>query len=469
MRSALGHARSSWGRRYGRKQVVDVHAAHEVVKAGGRCVSRFDDAAARGDSTTGNPPDLCAAVDQRCGAHVQSLRVARARSHPASPGLRPRSWRPSAPSRCRARGGAGWEDPLGEGARSAGPGRGRGARQGGRGRSSSKAKGCAAITVFLPDRKASDTAPRRRSQRGRGQGLTDDRETGDRAGGLPDGLATAGAREDRWRDSTQTDSTGPAPGDGYEASSAIQDRLAEWPLIPPTYDAESAASPDQVFPPWDRAQQEVERLAREPLLAPCALRTRGFLRPELADRVTEWFTGRPGAPEAVRRSYGRSSARPRGCSRSFAARRPRGVRVRYVRGESDPYGSAAELCADLREHGSMTRGRSRATNRIRCSAARKAASSTSFESYTTSSATRRSGSGSTCSPSSPRGCSAGRCSPEPRARRVLRARRGGDDVRHDRREAGAARGPPADGSLRGMRGRRRPDGQISRVQRLGRS
>jgi hypothetical protein len=28
--------------------------------------------------------------------------------------------------------------------------------------------------------------------------------------------------------------------------------------------------------------------------------------------------------------------------------------VRYVRAESDPYGSAAELCADLREYGSMT-------------------------------------------------------------------------------------------------------------------
>ena len=30
------------------------------------------------------------------------------------------------------------------------------------------------------------------------------------------------------------------------------------------------------------------------------------------------------------------------------------MRVHYVRGEDDPYPGAAELCADLREHGSMT-------------------------------------------------------------------------------------------------------------------
>jgi hypothetical protein len=36
------------------------------------------------------------------------------------------------------------------------------------------------------------------------------------------------------------------------------------------------------------------------------------------------------------------------------ARRGLGVRVCYVPAESDPYGSAAELCAELREHGSMS-------------------------------------------------------------------------------------------------------------------
>ncbi len=140
-------------------------------------------------------------------------------------------------------------------------------------------------------------------------------------------------------------------------SNLIQDRLAEWPLIPPTDDAESAASPDQVFPPWDRAQQEAERVAREAVLAPCVLRTTGFLRPELADRVTDWFTGSPTAPaDAVRRSY-RTLERETARLFEIVCGAPSlgglGVRVRHVRTESDPYGDAAELAADLREHRSM--------------------------------------------------------------------------------------------------------------------
>ena len=81
-----------------------------------------------------------------------------------------------------------------------------------------------------------------------------------------------------------------------------------------------AASPLEVFPTWRRAQLEVDRLAREAPLAPCVLRTTGFLRPELAERVTDWFIGKPTAPtDAVRRSYG---ALERETARLFEDRPP---------------------------------------------------------------------------------------------------------------------------------------------------
>ena len=106
-----------------------------------------------------------------------------------------------------------------------------------------------------------------------------------------------------------------------------------------------------VFPAWRRAQLEVERHAREAPPPASLLRTTDLLSLELAERVTEWFTAPPTAlDEAVRQSY-------RALERETAwlfevARQGLGVRVRYRR--SDPYGSAAELCAELREHGSMT-------------------------------------------------------------------------------------------------------------------
>lgn len=65
-----------------------------------------------------------------------------------------------------------------------------------------------------------------------------------------------------------------------------------------------ATSPREVFPPWRRGQLGVDRLAREALLAPSVLRATGFLRPELAERLTDWFTDRPTAPaDAIRHSY----------------------------------------------------------------------------------------------------------------------------------------------------------------------
>jgi hypothetical protein len=108
-----------------------------------------------------------------------------------------------------------------------------------------------------------------------------------------------------------------------------------------------------VGPTWRRAQLEVDRHAREAPPSPHVLRTTGFLPPALAEQVAEWFTATPTAPtEAVRQSY---RALERDTARLFEiARRGLGIRVSYSRAESDPYGSAAELCAELREHGSMT-------------------------------------------------------------------------------------------------------------------
>jgi hypothetical protein len=123
-------------------------------------------------------------------------------------------------------------------------------------------------------------------------------------------------------------------------------------------DPAASTSPCEVFPTWRRAQLGIDRLARDAPLAPCVLRTTGFLRPELAERVTDWFTGKPTAPsDAVRRSY---RALERETARLFeiVRRAPSlggvGVRVRHARDESGPYRNAAELCAELREHGSMT-------------------------------------------------------------------------------------------------------------------
>ena len=108
-----------------------------------------------------------------------------------------------------------------------------------------------------------------------------------------------------------------------------------------------------VFPTWRRAQLEVDRQTREAPPPADVLRTTGFLPPAVAEDVAEWFTVEPATPtEAVRRSY---RVLARDAARLFEiARRGLGVRVCYSRAERDPYGSAAELCAELREHGSMT-------------------------------------------------------------------------------------------------------------------
>jgi hypothetical protein len=117
-------------------------------------------------------------------------------------------------------------------------------------------------------------------------------------------------------------------------------------------------APDEVFLAWRPAQDQVDRLARDAVPASSILRTTGFLRPDLAERVADWFTGTRTAPaDAVRRSYGaleRETARLSKVIRAAPAAGGLGVVVNHVRSDSNPYPGAAELCAELREHGSMT-------------------------------------------------------------------------------------------------------------------
>jgi hypothetical protein len=74
------------------------------------------------------------------------------------------------------------------------------------------------------------------------------------------------------------------------------------------------------------------------------------LRPDLAELVTDWFLGEPtGSEDALRQSY---RALERETARLYAIVCGLGVRVHYVR--HDPYGAAAELCAELRQHRTMS-------------------------------------------------------------------------------------------------------------------
>jgi hypothetical protein len=113
------------------------------------------------------------------------------------------------------------------------------------------------------------------------------------------------------------------------------------------------APPLDVFATWGRAQLELDRHSRESPRSAHRLRTTGFLRPELAEWVTEWFTDAPAPPdEAVLRSY---AALARETGRLYeAVRHCLGVRVTFVRSADEPYDSAAALCAELRERGTMT-------------------------------------------------------------------------------------------------------------------
>ncbi len=119
-----------------------------------------------------------------------------------------------------------------------------------------------------------------------------------------------------------------------------------------------AAPRRELFPPWPRAQHKAERLARQPPIASHALRTVGFLPPDLAQRITDWFTGKPAASAgAVHQAYAaleRDTARLFAIIRRAPALGGLGVRVRPAGTARNPYRDAAALCAELRAHGSMT-------------------------------------------------------------------------------------------------------------------
>jgi hypothetical protein len=115
---------------------------------------------------------------------------------------------------------------------------------------------------------------------------------------------------------------------------------------------EAAAVPLEVFPAWGLAQREVSYLAREPLPGLWELRTTAYLTADLAQRVSDWYTGASTAPAAATdASY--QALEQETTWLWQVIHRVLGVRVQYTRGTDDPYLSAADLCADLRRHGAM--------------------------------------------------------------------------------------------------------------------
>jgi hypothetical protein len=122
--------------------------------------------------------------------------------------------------------------------------------------------------------------------------------------------------------------------------------------MPLTYDISlPTGAPVEVFEPWPRAQREVDWLAREPVPPAPLLRSRGLLARDLAERIADWFLAPSEVPDAVvRASYAALQYETEHLWQVI--RRGLGVRVRYVRGADDPYG-ARDLCADLRDRGSM--------------------------------------------------------------------------------------------------------------------
>jgi hypothetical protein len=119
-----------------------------------------------------------------------------------------------------------------------------------------------------------------------------------------------------------------------------------------------AESPCEVFPQWDAAQRAIARLAREPRVPSRVLRTTGFLRARQIELVADWFLGAPTASEdAVRRSYRaleREVAPLYGLICGARSSGGLGVRVHYMRAAEDPYGSAADLCSELRRQRAMS-------------------------------------------------------------------------------------------------------------------
>jgi hypothetical protein len=114
--------------------------------------------------------------------------------------------------------------------------------------------------------------------------------------------------------------------------------------------------PRELFTPWGRAQRAAGRLAREAPPAPALLRSTGFLEPELAKRVADWFVGPPTAPaDAVRIGY---EALELEIGRLSAVVQRVGVRIRHVHGSVDRT-PVPRSCAPARVDGAQD-------ERLRC-------------------------------------------------------------------------------------------------------
>jgi hypothetical protein len=126
-------------------------------------------------------------------------------------------------------------------------------------------------------------------------------------------------------------------------------------LLRPDRAQRGAVGRRQLFPPWRRALRVGARLAREPRIPPCVLRTTGFLRREHAEWIAAWYIGEPTAPaDAVDVSYRaleHETARLYETVCRAGSLGGLGVRVRQG---PNPYAGAADLCADLRDHRSIT-------------------------------------------------------------------------------------------------------------------
>jgi hypothetical protein len=115
--------------------------------------------------------------------------------------------------------------------------------------------------------------------------------------------------------------------------------------------------PAELLPPWRAAQLVAERHAKIPLPPVAMLRARGALSHERAARIAEWYAG-PFTARArdVRVSYDALAHDLATLGRAVTAPRRDGglgVAVTLVAGVDEPYATAAELCTDLRRHGTM--------------------------------------------------------------------------------------------------------------------
>jgi hypothetical protein len=109
--------------------------------------------------------------------------------------------------------------------------------------------------------------------------------------------------------------------------------------------------PTEVFSEWLPAQHVVARHAAAPLPSIAALRCAGFLEHARAERIAAWYAGPLTADRRdVEVAYRALRDEVAALARAVAEL---GVQVTLVKTPDEPYADAAELCADLRQRGTM--------------------------------------------------------------------------------------------------------------------